>query len=464
MSVAKTIIQTRCSRREEALKVSMLKSCCLGCYEVLETAVQHGVPLLAVVLLLTCACPLRAQDAVTSLAGQPLISGGANGFGTNALFSDPAAMVADTAGNLFVADSGNHAIRKVSPMGVVTTIAGQLGVSGSGGGTGAQAKFNRPCGIALDRAGNLFVSDTGNHTIRKITPAGSVSTIAGSMGQSDFANGSGTTARFSSPLGLAVAANGTLYVADSGNHVIRAISPSGVVSALAGSPENWGSEDGTGGEARFNGPVGVALDESGALLVSDSNNHTIRKVTASGGVTTWAGTPGLDGCVDGHGRAARFCMPAELAVDGHGNVFVADSFNHVVRKISRERRVTTVTGLPGGVGAGDGANGQARLFNPYGLAIRPDGSLALADAYNQLLRVVLVPVGVSIDVSSDRTSVVLAWDSIIGTAYQVQNRTSLDSGAWDNVGTPIAATSLNTAKLLGDSPSDQRMYRVQILP
>ncbi len=414
--------------------------------------------------LLACVSTLRAQDAVTSLAGWPLVSGGANGAGTNVLFSDPAAMVADSRGNLFLADSGNHAIRNVSSAGVVTTIAGQLGVSGSGGGTGAQAKFNRPCGIAMDRAGNLFVSDTGNHTIRKITPAGGVSTIAGSVGQSDFANGSGTTAKFSSPLGLAVTTNGTLYVADSGNHVIRVISPGGVVSALAGSPENWGSDDGVGSAARFNGPVGVALDEHGDLLVSDANNHTIRKVTTNGVVTTWAGTPGLDGCADGNGRAVRFCMPAELAADRHGNVFVADSFNHVVRKISREGRVTTVTGVPGGYGAGDGVNGQARLFNPYGLAVRSDGSLALADAYNQLLRVVLVPVGVSIRVSDGGPGVVLAWDSIIGTAYQVQNRTALDSGAWENIGMPITATSLHTTRLVGNSSSDQRMYRVQMIP
>lgn len=415
-------------------------------------------------LLLAGVWPLRAQDAVTSLAGQPLVNGGLNGVGTNALFSDPAAMVADSAGNLFVADSGNHAIRKVSSTGAVTTIAGQLGVSGSGGVTGAQAKFNRPYGIAMDRAGNLFVSDTGNHTIRKITPAGGVSTIAGSVGQSDFANGSGTAARFSSPLGLAVATNGTLYVADSGNHVIRVISPSGVVGTLAGSPENWGSDDGVGGAARFNGPVGVTLDEQGDLLVSDSNNHTIRKVARDGVVTTWVGTPGWDGYVDGNGGAARFCMPAELAADRHGNVFVADSFNHVVRKISREGRVTTVTGLPGGVGAGDGVNGQARLFNPYGLVVRPDGSLALADAYNQLLRIVLVPVGVSIHVSGGGTGVVLAWDSVVGSSYQVQSRTTLDSGEWVNFGMPITATSLNTTTFVGDGLPDQRMYRVRLFP
>jgi len=459
MSFTKTIIQTRSSRREEALTFSIFEPRYLGCYEVFGAT---AVLLLSLVLLL--AGPLRAQDAVTSIAGQPLVSGGANGSGTNALFSDPAAMVADAAGNLFVADSGNHAVRKVSAIGMVTTFAGQLGVSGSGGGTGTQAKFNRPCGIAVDRAGNLFVSDTGNHTIRKITPAGAVSTIAGSVGQSDFANGNGTAARFSSPLGIAVGTNGTLYVADSGNHVIRVISPSGAVSTLAGSPENWGSEDGVGSAARFNGPVGVALDEQGILLVSDANNHTIRKVATSGVVTTWAGTPGVDGCVDGIGRTARFCMPAELAADRHGNVFVADSFNHVVRKISREGRVTTVTGVPGGVGAGDGVNGQARLFNPYGLAVRRDGSLALADAYNQLLRVVLVPLGVSIHVSGGGPGAVLAWDSVIGTAYQVQARATLDFEGWKNVGTPITATSLNTTTLLGDGSSDHRMYRVQILP
>ena len=225
---------------------------------------------------------LRAQDSVTTLAGQALVSGSTNGYSTNALFSDPAAVVADPSGNLFVADSQNHAIRKISTNGLVTTLAGQLGVAGSGDDTGAQARFDSPCGITLDKNGNLFVSDTGNHTIRKITPAGVVSTIAGVSGESGFANGSGSSALFNSPLGIAVGTNGTIYVADSGNHLIRAISAGGSVTTLCGSSENWGSENGSGTNAHFNGPVGLALDDQGNLFVADSNNHTIRKMTPDG--------------------------------------------------------------------------------------------------------------------------------------------------------------------------------------
>ena len=195
---------------------------------------------------LALALPLRAQDGVATLAGQALVSGSTNGYSTNALFNDPAALVTDPAGNLFVADSQNHAIRKISANGLVTMLAGQLGVPGSGDETGAQARFDSPCGVTLDRNGNLFVSDTGNHTIRKITPAGVVTTIAGRAGQSGFADGPSSSALFNSPLGIAVAPNGTIYVADSGNHVIRAISPGGTVTTLAGSAENWGSENGSG--------------------------------------------------------------------------------------------------------------------------------------------------------------------------------------------------------------------------
>ena len=158
----------------------------------------------AILILLALASALRAQDAVTTLAGQALVSGAANGTGTNALFSDPAAIVADANGNFFVADSQNHAIRKITTNGVVTTFAGQLGVAGSANGTGTNAQFNTPSGLAFDTNGNLFVSDTGNNTIRKITPAGAVSTIAGVAGSSGFADGAAGSAQFSSPLGIVV--------------------------------------------------------------------------------------------------------------------------------------------------------------------------------------------------------------------------------------------------------------------
>lgn len=192
----------------------------------------------AILLLFAFTVALRAQDSVTTIAGQALVSGVANGAGTNALFGDPAAIAADTNGNFFVADSLNDAIREITTNGLVTTFAGQLGVFGTANATGTNAQFNSPSGLAFDAAGNLFVSDTGNNTIREITPAGAVATFAGVAGSGGFADGASGTAQFSSPLGIAVAANGAVFVADSGNHVIREIS-GGVVVTFAGTPQIW---------------------------------------------------------------------------------------------------------------------------------------------------------------------------------------------------------------------------------
>ena len=414
--------------------------------------------------LLAPALPLCAQESVTTLAGQAVTAGSTNGPATSALFNTPAAIVADSGGNLYVADSQNHAIRKIGINGLVSTFAGHAGAPGSGDGSGTQAKFDTPSGIAIDLAGNLFVSDTGNHTIRMITSAGVVTTIAGMAGQSGFTNGIGTNARFNSPLGMVVAANGTIYVADSGNHLIRSISSGGAVTTLAGSPETWGSDEGAGGSARFNGPVGLALDNQGNLFVSDSNNHAIRKITRGGMVATWAGVPEVDGCMDGDRLAARFSKPAELAFDKQGNLFVADSFNHVIREISSEGKVATVTGVAGSHGSADGTNGQARFFNPYGLAIRPDGSLVVADAYNELIRLVLLPFKVEIHFSGGNLGATILWNSVAGKRYQVQYRSGFGFASWIDLGGPVRATNLNT-RVIYDirDPVVQRMYRAVVV-
>jgi hypothetical protein len=413
--------------------------------------------------LLTLAFALRAQDSVTTLAGQALVSGATNGVGTNALFSDPAAIVVDTSGNFFVADSVNNATRKIATNGVVTTVAGQLGVSGSNDGTGTNAQFSDPSGIAIDGSGNLFVSDTGNDTIRKVTPAGVVSLIAGVAGQSDFSNGPAAMAYFSSPLGIIVTTNGTIFVADSGNHCIRAISNS-VVSTFAGTPGVWGTNDGAAGVAQFNGPVGLVRDGQGNLFVSDSNNHTIRKITPAGVVSTWAGSPGVDGCVDGKAQAARFCKPAELAMDAQGELFVADSFNSVIRKISSAGQVSTVSGLAGVPGSADGINGQGRFFNPYGLAVAPSGMLVVDDTYNELIRLVLVPFGVSIQTTNGNSSAVIAWNGVIGKTYQAQCEPMTTGVTWTNWGAAITATRQNLSVTDNFSGLVQKMYRVTVQP
>ena len=399
---------------------------------------------------------------MTTLAGLALVSGATNGTGTNAVFSDPAAIAVDGNGNFFVADSQNHAIRKLTTNGVVTTFAGKLGISGSANGTGIGAQFDSPSGLVFDAAGNLYVSDTGNSTIRKIKPSGAVSTFAGIAGESGFTNGAAGSAQFSSPLGIAVAPDGTIYVADSGNHCIRAIT-GGNISTFAGSPQVWGSADGTGTNASFNGPVGLAFDSRTNLFVSDANNNTIRKIAPDGTVTTFAGAAGADGSTDGDLNSARFRSPAELVFDKKGNLLVADSFNQTVREISSNGIVSTVSGTAGLAGTSDGVNGTGRFHNPYGLAMGADGRLVITDTYNELVREVLVPFKLSLQMSGATQAVTISWDTVIGKTYQVQFKNDL-AAAWTNLGASATATSLSLSATDNAPTGPQRVYRVLVTP
>ena len=414
-----------------------------------------------ILILLALASGLRAQDSVTTLAGKALVSGAANGSGTNASFSDPAAIAADAGGNYFIADSRNHAIRKVTTNGVVTTFAGQLGVSGTANGTGTGASFNTPSGLAFDGSGNLFVSDTGNNTLRKITAAGSVTTFAGVVGSGGFLDGASGSVLFNSPLGIAVWTNGNVFVADSGNHCIRKIS-GGVVSTFAGSPQVWGSANGTSTNAQFNSPCGLKFDTKGNLFVCDANNHTIRKISTNGIVSTFAGAAGQDGTADGDLSAARFRGPAELAFDKRGNLFVADSFNQTIRKISTNGIVSTVCGAAGISGAASGTNGAGRLFNPYGLVVAADGSLVVADTYNELVRAVIVPFKLALQLTSAAHSATLSWDTVIGKKYQVQFKSDLVAAAWSNLGSSITATDF-TLTATDSSATGMKIYRVLLV-
>jgi hypothetical protein len=272
---------------------------------------------------------------VTTLAGTAGSYGSANGTGAAARFNNPYGVAVDAAGTVYVADQNNHTIRKITPAGVVSTLAGTAGPYGSADGTGAAARFNYPTGVAVDAAGVVYVADESNNTIRKITPAGVVSTLAGTSGiGGGSADGTGAAARFDTPIGVAVDASGTVYVGERNNHTIRKITPAGVVSTLAGtSGIGGGSADGTGAAARFNAPIGVAVDASGTVYVADLGNSTIRKITAAGVVSTLAGTAGLDGSANGTGAAARFSYPTGVAVDVAGTVYVADQSNQTIRVI-----------------------------------------------------------------------------------------------------------------------------------
>jgi len=343
--------------------------------------------------------PVGMNWVVTTLAGLAGCSGTNDGTGSGARFYDPEGVAVDTNGNLYVADTANHTIREVTPVGtnwVVTTLVGQAGSAGTNDGTGNAAQFNGPGGVAVDTNGNVYVADTANHTIRKVTPVGTnwvVTTLAGLGGSAGSANGTGSAARFYKPQDVAVDSAGNVYVADSSNDTIRKVTPAGVVTTLAGLAGNWGSVNGTGSAARFHYPLGVTVDSAGNIYVADGGNNEIRKVTSAGQVSTYAGQAGNTGTNDGTWSAARFQMPCGVTVDSAGNIYVTDYGNNTIREVTRSLVVTTLAGRAGYyAGSADGTGNAAQFYYPFGVAVDSAGNIYVADAVNCTIREV-TPVG-----------------------------------------------------------------------
>ncbi len=328
---------------------------------------------------------ITPAGVVTTMAGTAGLSGGSDGAGSAARFDSPQGVATDSGGNVYVAVQFNHTIRKITQAGMVTTLAGSAGFSGSADGPGSAARFNNPTAVATDSGGNVFVADNNNHTIRKITSAGVVTTLAGLAGLIGSADGAGSTARFNGPHGVATDSGGNVYVSDQFNRTIRKITPVGVVTTLAGAVAQPGSADGTGSAARFADPRGTATDSSGNVYVADQFNFTIRKITPAGLVTTLAGTARFSGNADGTGSSARFNSPQGVAVDSGGNVYVGDQFNNTIRKITPAGRVTTLAGLATS-GSADGTGSAARFDSPNGVAIDSGGNLYVADQSNYTIR------------------------------------------------------------------------------
>jgi len=308
--------------------------------------------------------------AVTTFAGLAPHPGSADGIGSAAQFSAPQAAVSDASGNMYIADSANNTIRKITSNGAVTTLAGAAGVTGSADGTGASAQFNSPQSLSADSAGNIYVADTGNNTIRMITPAGVVTTLAGTAGVAGSNNGIGSVAQFNSPEGLVLDAANNIYVADTGNNTIREISPTGVVTTVAGTPGVTGAADGTGGAAQFDAPQGLAIDSLGNIYIADTGNYTIRMLSSTGAVTTFAGTAGQAGSADGTGAAAEFNLPTGIAVDSTNTLYVMDSLFHIIRKVTPGAVVSTVAGYPGYQGVALGPL-PGSFNDPIGITILP---------------------------------------------------------------------------------------------
>ncbi len=367
---------------------------------------------------------VAADGRVSTLAGGGQGAGGsrhADGQGTAAAFNEPRGFAQDGAGNLYVADYQNQVIRRITPAGLVTTLAGSPGQQGSVDGSGSAARFSDPQAITIDGAGNLYVADTGpTKAIRKVTPAGVVSTLlsagpgtrlseprglallpdgslliadaqeqhllqrsaagvvsvlAGQTGQPGLSDGSGSAAGLYTPMGLGAGPGGTVLVADSGNHLIRQLQGA-QLSLWAGLPGHSAAVEGERNAVRFEDPFAVAVDAA---------DHAIRRVDPSGRSSVWAGRPGSYGFADGAATVARFRKPAGLAVAADGTLYVADSGNHAVRRIAPDGQVSTLAGS-GERGSRDGQGSAAQFNEPMGLALAGDGSLYVADFGGHTLR------------------------------------------------------------------------------
>ena len=310
---------------------------------------------------------------------------------TTLVFQAPRGVAVNGAGNLYVADGDNCTVKMITPAGVVTTLAGRANTPGIVDGAGPAARFSILRGAGIDDAGNIYVADSC--TVRKVTPAGVVSLFAGKAGNPGFADGAGSQARLSVPCGLAVDSAGNIYVADL--YTIRKITPAGMVSTLAGSVRHAGSIDGAGTSARFSDLAkGIAVDHAGNVYVADTANHVIRRIIREGAVSVVAGMPGQSGSADGLGNTARFCYPQGVAVDSNGNIYVADTGNDTIRRIAPTGAVVTLAGAAQQSGNTDGPGGVARFSHPQYIAVDSRGILYVADTGNQTIRKV-TPEGVA---------------------------------------------------------------------
>jgi len=419
-------------------------------------------------------CVVEAQSysiySFTTIAGggnsHP---GSADGTNTAALFNGPNGIAIDARGNLYIGDTNNNTIRMLTPVGtnwVSSTLAGLAGAPGSADGTNSAARFDLPCGVALDSSSNIYVADTAYATIRKVTPVETnwvVSTIAGTAAERGRADGTNDSTLFEFPVAITVDANTNVYIADMFGQAIRRIVPIGT---------NW-----VGRSPHYSirnlDPEGVAVDGAGNVYWADF--WRIFLMTPAG--TNWpinalCGQEGNLGSTDGTNSDALFNQPHGIVVDGSGNLFIADTFNDTIRKVSRAGTnwvVTTIGGLPGKRGGADGINNAARFDHPYGLAMDSAGNLYVADSWNNTIRqgiplaaASLLPVFQSVTQSNGL--VTLIWSATPGLSYQVQYSTDLTQTNWSTLGVPMLATNSALTAIDGIGADPQRFYRVALLP
>lgn len=339
----------------------------------------------AVVTFTTPTATFSFTAATSTFAGSGTAGFVNSATAKSAQFSNPQGIAVDGQGNMYVADAFNNAIRKISSTGVVTTLAGNA-TPGYVNATGTAAQFYSPQAIAVDVSGNVYVADVGNNVIRKITAAGVVTTLAGS-GTPGYADATGTAAKFNNPTGVAVDASGNVYVADRDNHVIRKITSAGVVTTYAGN-HIAGFLDGVASTStsttlvEFKNPAGVAVDAQGVVYVADLGNNALRQIAVDGTVSTLAGDP-----VSG---TKILNLPVAVNVDTKGNIFVTDESGQVLELLSSSKILFSIAGSANTTGYTEGSGKAAKFSSPQGVASDVSGNVYVADFDNNVIRKLVI--------------------------------------------------------------------------
>ncbi len=358
-------------------------------------------------------CPAINAKAqlISTIAGTGTAAfGGDSGPATLATLNNPFGIAVDNSGAVYFADRHNNRVRKISPSGNISTIAGDGTAGYNGDGiAGRVAGLNDPNGVAADDSGNVYIADRLNNRVRKINAAGIITTIAGN-GTFGFSgdNVAATATELSNPRGVAVDKHGNVYIADQGNNRIRKVDPAGIITTIAGTGTAGYNGDGIGATtAELFNPYGVAVDTSGNIFVADVDNQRIRKIDVAGSIATIAGTGSSGFSGDGGpAGAARLSEPIAVAADNFGNIFIADDYNGRIREINASGAINTIAGTGTNGYNGDGIFATAaQLNNPTGVAVSSNSAVYIADYNNNRIRYMPQPTIVGTFLISSHVSI-----------------------------------------------------------
>ncbi|MEP2775688.1 MAG: hypothetical protein ABJQ29_04415 [Luteolibacter sp.] len=425
--------------------------------------------LLVIPALLMGAHCVFAEGVISGVSGENGRAGHQDGTGGGAVFNDPMGLARDAQGNLFVCDARNHVIRKISKTGVVTTLAGKAGEEGAVNGVGGNARFRFPADIAISPSGVLYVADSGNHCIRVVQANGTVSTLAGDLGNANDVttsygrsytavaqnlDGTGSVARFNSPGGIVYSSSGLLYVSDTGNHSIRSVTLNGNVVTVAGKAGEWGSVNGTGTSARFDSPMGLCMGADGNVYIADSGNHSIRSMTPNGVVTTFSGSVSVVGFQTGPRLDARYRSPSDITPHPEGGFIICEAFGNVIFRVNGSGMVSVLSG--------DGSKPQSSLSGPSSVVCDDLGNVYVADTFNQEVVLVIEKFEMSISKAGGSNQLTLTWDSLPGRDYRLQ---ILGDAGWGNAPGDVVRATAKSASISFPIPANQPkgIYRILLL-